>query len=974
MIGSKQHATSLLPHIYHFFLNVTTSVKTYIKQHFIMSTSYSIVANTASQASASRLIKIGLKQGQKRAYFSYLEKDHKINKHVRTLSISCMCDVTYNIQKNAKTTLLVESPMYLSLDNVSGRHRLSSIGQDTDDFLKQNNDKCSEHRRKRQRIFDKIADEEHKHVPEETRIYSEYGGYLCCRIKTLEQIREARAKKNILFPVKPSNPTRVPLQRQSTKHRVKDIGQRMANFKPSYDPRKVAPTVITKTSSAPPVTTSRTLPFATCSTAPVTVVPTPVFATPSAPIYADSQIQTGQITPATAIYTPAVAKVKELVEIEGNASDTGDEGTVDSNVDDVTDDSFLGESGANPPVETTKQDVINFHDSGIFMELPESIELNNGQAVARQSLPSSAGGRSSLASNGDGNEIQDEAVALGAVDTDVSVDSNPENGVDALKDGQNSNINNIDCPPSAVGASVSFPNYVTRLELPKLSNESIEDIRTRLADIIKHQDETSPRNNEDHALRVCGWVQDNTNVIAKCFLPFPNDLDPTGSFRPEWFARSGWSKAGERSNLLRAVLCLEAMLVGPFEEILKEDDEHRIARKLVMLHLQRAHLVEDLSRPLYQDRWPDIPNAIAEKDEEIKKTKQSNAIRNELLEDSELNPDDISKLLILAEYTGVDDAGVIEALRIVLQKIRGIVLYKGAESKTTLPGWAEEDTGRPSEIPVTRKKPWYELIDDLQLSNFVPDICDSISVMVQLEDRSPAEIRVSECLPLTREALKDMMLNRAKCIASLQRFIIHNAPNLALFLEIKTVEPGEAVAVLGKKNVKSRKEVVANERGYSYRHRLHDYGELAQPLGVLTWVDALLDPFRDDIVAEDSDVLLPKMRSACAKRDAVITTELEGRYYEIRKDNPEAKTTETDAVDAANKTFLAEAKIIQNSNSQCSGLIQATNFQSRHQNVLQELLYFSEITANPCLDTSLMKEVQDTLQRICRTLFFKDNS
>ena len=334
----------------------------------------------------------------------------------------------------------------------------------------------------------------------------------------------------------------------------------------------------------------------------------------------------------------------------------------------------------------------------------------------------------------------------------------------------------------------------------------------------------------------------------------------------------------------------------------------------------------------------------------------------------------IAKLLILAEYTGVDDAGVIEALRIVLQKIRDIVLYKGGESKATLSGWAEEAIGRPSEIPVTRNKPWHELIDDLQLSNFVPDLYDRISVMVQLEDRSPAEIPVSEYLPLIREALKDIILNMAECVALLQRFIIHDAPNLALFLEIKTVEPKEAVAAPRKKNVKSRKEVVAIERSYGYMHRLHDYAELAQLLGVLTWVDALLDPFRNDIVAENTNMLLPKMQSARTKRDAVFTTELEGRYYEIRKANPEAKTPETEAVDAANKTFLAEAEIIQNSNSQRSGLIQAINFQPRHQDVLQELLYFSEITADRCPDTSTMKEVQDTLQRICRSLSFKDES
>jgi len=384
--------------------------------------------------------------------------------------------------------------------------------------------------------------------------------------------------------------------------------------------------------------------------------------------------------------------------------------------------------------------------------------------------------------------------------------------------------------------------------------------------------------------------------------------------------------------------------------------------------------VEDLSRPLYQDRWPDIPKAITEKDEEIKKIKQSNAIRKELLEDSELDLDDIAKLLILVEYTGVDDAGVIEALRIVLQKIRDIVLYKGGESKATLSGWAEEAIGRPSEIPVTRNKPWHELIDDLQLSNFVPDIYDRISVMVQLEDRSPAEIPVSEYLPLIREALKDIILNMAECVALLQRFIIHDAPNLALFLEIKTVEPKEAVAAPRKKNVKSRKEVVANERGYGYMHRLHDYAELAQLLGVLTWVDALPDPFRNGIVAENTNMLLPKMQSACTKRDAVITTKLEGRYYEIRKANPEAKTPETEAANAANKTFLAEAEIIQNSNSQRSALIQAINFQPRHQDVLQELLYFSEITADPCLDTLIMKEVRDNLQRICRSLSFKDDS
>ena len=195
------------------------------------------------------------------------------------------------------------------------------------------------------------------------------------------------------------------------------------------------------------------------------------------------------------------------------------------------------------------------------------------------------------------------------------------------------------------------------------------------------------------------------NVIAKRFLPFPNDLDAAGSFKLEWFAGSGWSKAEDRSNLLRAALCLEAMLVGPFEQILKRYDERRIVRKLFMLHLQRAYLVEDLDRSLYQNRWPNIPKAIAKKDEEINQIKQSKAIRNELLEDSELDPDDISKLLILAEYTGVDNAGVIEALRIVLRTIRGIVLYKGAESKATLPGWAEEAIGRPSEILVTRNKP-----------------------------------------------------------------------------------------------------------------------------------------------------------------------------------------------------------------------------------------------------------------------------
>jgi len=105
-----------------------------------MSTSYSTVAstvaNTASQVSALRLFKTGLKQGQKRGYLSYLEQEHKINEHVRTLN-SCIREVTYNIQKNAKTAPLVESaPRYLAPDNVSGCRCLSSIGQDTDDFLK----------------------------------------------------------------------------------------------------------------------------------------------------------------------------------------------------------------------------------------------------------------------------------------------------------------------------------------------------------------------------------------------------------------------------------------------------------------------------------------------------------------------------------------------------------------------------------------------------------------------------------------------------------------------------------------------------------------------------------------------------------------------------------------------------------------------------------------------------------------------
>ncbi|CAA9966134.1 hypothetical protein PTMSG1_09493 [Pyrenophora teres f. maculata] len=844
-----------------------------------MSTSSNTVAQPSQGMSGISTFHRPSTAGQKRRYSSYIDQTDVISHHASALiSFSCTRDAANTFYKNAIT-----APSTLALP--------PGLRTDNNIYLPYPNGEDPEHARKAQETSEFIA--------RAIFAYHYFGSNFCDKIEHLDTIHAKKLeKKTPLLPV-----PRKTRDCKSTKDKAEEIAQRIDAFKPSFDHRKVAPIVTSRKSSAsteaipstlprwfdltPPVATSSTATSANSSTAPVAPV--------SAPTFATSQTPTDQTI--TAIVAPATVDTEEKEPVEATyiVVKVDDESACESNVDDDTAISFVGEPIAQNPIDIVKQDVNNFNDSGICMELPESfdvnydksvleqlpdsVEMDDDEAVAQQSLSSESNEHMSSANDSDDNATADNAVTPDAVDTVATAESTPDDPIDTQEASQSNIVSNIEdtsSTPETVDAVEGFLTYVTQLQFYE---GSLGEIRTRLLNIMKQHDDEEPKDDERPTKRVSQWVEKYMENIAKVFLPIEQDLDEDGVFEPGWFDRSSWSNPQDCRNLLLAILLVESMLVWSFEETIHKDDRQIIAPTLA--RIKNFSPVEDLGLEMYASY--DIRNLIMKRDVDIRTAVDSNETRNNLLATSKFNPTDISKLLILAEHARGADTEVMESLRITLRRIRGILLYKGAESKVSLPGWPEVARKIPETLHETST---YELLKDLQLHNFVPDIENRVRLMIQLDGQSPADIEILQCLPLVRKVLKDMTVSEDECRSKLQKFFDVDFP------------------ILGSLDI----DVILREG-------LHDYAKLTRLLGCLTWLDALLDPFRNDILAEDMNLLAPQMQMI---------------YNE------------------------------------------SINFGKNHQDGLKKLLSSVEITADPCGDIDLVKEVRDTLQRVWKTLIFDD--
>ncbi|CAE7212241.1 hypothetical protein PTTW11_10274 [Pyrenophora teres f. teres] len=842
-----------------------------------MSTSSNTVAQPSQGMSGISTFHRPSTAGQKRRYSSYIDQTDVISHHASALiSFSCTRDAANTFYKNAIT-----APSTLALP--------PGLRTDNNIYLPYPNGEDPEHARKAQETSEFIA--------RATFAYHYFGSNFCDKIEHLDTIHAKKLeKKTPLLPV-----PRKTRDCKSTKDKAEEIAQRIDAFKPSFDHRKVAPIVTSRKSSAsteaipstlprwfdltPPVATSSTATSANSSTAPVAPV--------SAPTFATSQTPTDQTI--TAIVAPATVDTEEKEPVEATyiVVKVDDESACESNVDDDTAISFVGEPIAQNPIDIVKQDVNNFNDSGICMELPESfdvnydksvleqlpdsVEMDDDEAVAQQSLSSESNEHMSSANDSDDNATADNAVTPDAVDTVATAESTPDDPIDTQEASQSNIVSNIEdtsSTPETVDAVEGFLTYVTQLQFYE---GSLGEIRTRLLNIMKQHDDEEPKDDERPTKRVSQWVEKYMENIAKVFLPIEQDLDEDGVFEPGWFDRSSWSNPQDCRNLLLAILLVESMLVWSFEETIHKDDRQIIAPTLA--RIKNFSPVEDLGLEMYASY--DIRNLIMKRDVDIRTAVDSNETRNNLLATSKFNPTDISKLLILAEHARGADTEVMESLRITLRRIRGILLYKGAESKVSLPGWPEVARKIPETLHETST---YELLKDLQLHNFVPDIENRVRLMIQLDGQSPADIEILQCLPLVRKVLKDMTVSEDECRSKLQKFF---------------------------------------------------------------------------------DVDFPIL-------DRVITPELESQYLEIRQANPETKTPVIETVNKAYDDFFENFDKIRNSNRWRSTLTRSINFGKNHQDGLKKLLSSVEITADPCGDIDLVKEVRDTLQRVWKTLIFDD--
>ncbi|KAK1916704.1 hypothetical protein P3342_012348 [Pyrenophora teres f. teres] len=840
-----------------------------------MSTSSNTVAQPSQGMSGISTFHRPSTAGQKRRYSSYIDQTDVISHHASALiSFSCTRDAANTFYKNAIT-----APSTLALP--------PGLRTDNNIYLPYPNGEDPEHARKAQETSEFIA--------RATFAYHYFGSNFCDKIEHLDTIHAKKLeKKTPLLPV-----PRKTRDCKSTKDKAEEIAQRIDAFKPSFDHRKVAPIVTSRKSSAsteaipstlprwfdltPPVATSSTATSANSSTAPVAPV--------SAPTFATSQTPTDQTI--TAIVAPATVDTEEKEPVEATyiVVKVDDESACESNVDDDTAISFVGEPIAQNPIDIVKQDVNNFNDSGICMELPESfdvnydksvleqlpdsVEMDDDEAVAQQSLSSESNEHMSSANDSDDNATADNAVTPDAVDTVATAESTPDDPIDTQEASQSNIVSNIEdtsSTPETVDAVEGFLTYVTQLQFYE---GSLGEIRTRLLNIMKQHDDEEPKDDERPTKRVSQWVEKYMENIAKVFLPIEQDLDEDGVFEPGWFDRSSWSNPQDCRNLLLAILLVESMLVWSFEETIHKDDRQIIAPTLA--RIKNFSPVEDLGLEMYASY--DIRNLIMKRDVDIRTAVDSNETRNNLLATSKFNPTDISKLLILAEHARGADTEVMESLRITLRRIRGILLYKGAESKVSLPGWPEVARKIPETLHETST---YELLKDLQLHNFVPDIENRVRLMIQLDGQSPADIEILQCLPLVRKVLKDMTVSEDECRSKLQKFF---------------------------------------------------------------------------------DVDFPIL---------VITPELESQYLEIRQANPETKTPVIETVNKAYDDFFENFDKIRNSNRWRSTLTRSINFGKNHQDGLKKLLSSVEITADPCGDIDLVKEVRDTLQRVWKTLIFDD--
>ncbi|KAG9380122.1 hypothetical protein A1F94_009017 [Pyrenophora tritici-repentis] len=794
--------------------------------------------------------------------------------------------------------------------------------------------------------------------------YRFLGSRLCNKIAHLDTIHLNKVRNN-----KPLS--QIPRQtraKRSTKDKVAEIGQRVEAFVPLFDPRKVAPTVTSWSSTStmatpptpfepvdliPPVTTSSTPIGADTSTISVAITSASPSTSPSTSPHATSQNPTTQAI--TTIFTPAAVDIEQEVPLTTTdiTVEVDDESSSGSNVDDDTAVSFVEEPTAQDPADIVKEDGNNFKDSGIFMEFPESFEVDDVEAVAQQlsnsvdvsdddsvtqqSPASESNEHISSASNENGNAILDSVVMLDAVATVVAVEPTSDDIIDIQEASQSSfgsNIEDLSSTPESFEALDNFMNRVAQLEFYE---GSLDEIRTRLMNIIKDHDAEEPEDDKRPTRRISKWFKKYMGNIAEVFLPFEYNLDEANGFKSEWFNQSCWSKPKDCSNLLRALLLLESMLVWSFEKIIHKEDKQKVTRALG--RIRKGFPVEDLC--LEMNTSCDIRKIIDERNAQIWKAENSNETRNNLLAASKLNPTDISKLLILAEHAPGGDTEVMGTLRIVLRRICGLLLYNGSESEICLPGWPKVARKPPKALHTTST---YEFLKDLQVQSFVSDFEHKFSVVAQLNGQALADVRVVHCLPLVRKVLQNLTLSEDECRSKLHKFFDVDFP------------------MLGSSNIND-----------ILKEGLYDYATLARLLGYLTWLDALLDPFRNNILAEDVSYLIPQMQTICNERDRVITPELELQYLEIRKANPEAKTAVTETVDEAYKVFYEHVNKIRNSNRLRSALAKSINFGTSHEKGLTRLILAIGMTADPCENIDLVREVHDTLQHIWKTLIFGDS-